>query len=299
MTRAAGLFYRYARSVLSHRGDHPCATTLSAPPAAGSSSATPASPAAVSPVRPALPISGPSRIFSGRRPARSPCCASVLHPRTDHRPAQSVKLARLLQNASVDPGAPGTEPQDLWPMTATTHGGSTDDTSTFMGRGACQWPVRAQKAPEISEAARAAARTELDAEIVGYRLKQIRLEQRRTQTELAEEVQVSQRRVSAMESLDVGGYGSEERREARPPVLLLDAAFLDPAPKHVGAQTSEPALSGGGQGFTSPRMHSGASRENRRESAAAPPIRPARSARCRRARPPHSRPTGRANPRGG
>ena len=60
--------------------------------------------------------------------------------------------------------------------------------------------VRAQKAPEISEAARAAARTELDAEIAGYRLKQIRLEQRRTQTELAEEVRVSQRRVSAIES---------------------------------------------------------------------------------------------------
>ena len=60
--------------------------------------------------------------------------------------------------------------------------------------------VRAQKAPEISEAARAAARTELDAEIAGYRLKQIRLEQRRTQTELADEMQVSQRRVSAIES---------------------------------------------------------------------------------------------------
>jgi transcriptional regulator with XRE-family HTH domain len=60
--------------------------------------------------------------------------------------------------------------------------------------------VRAQKAPEISEAAREAARTELDAEIAGYRLKQIRLEQRRTQTELADEMQVSQRRVSAIES---------------------------------------------------------------------------------------------------
>ena len=60
--------------------------------------------------------------------------------------------------------------------------------------------VRAQKAPEISAAARTAARTELDAEIAGYRLKQIRLEQRRTQTELAEEMWVSQRRVSAIES---------------------------------------------------------------------------------------------------
>ena len=60
--------------------------------------------------------------------------------------------------------------------------------------------VRAQKAPEISEAARAAARTQLDAEIAGYRLKQIRLQQHRTQTELAGKMCVSQRRVSAIES---------------------------------------------------------------------------------------------------
>jgi ribosome-binding protein aMBF1 (putative translation factor) len=59
--------------------------------------------------------------------------------------------------------------------------------------------VRAARAHEISDAERAAARRELLAERVAYRLAQIRKQAGLTQTELAAEMGVGQRRVSAIE----------------------------------------------------------------------------------------------------
>ncbi|NEE02688.1 helix-turn-helix transcriptional regulator [Phytoactinopolyspora halotolerans] len=47
------------------------------------------------------------------------------------------------------------------------------------------------------------ARAELEAEIAAYRLAEIRKGQHRTQAELADEIGVSQRRVSEIESADI------------------------------------------------------------------------------------------------
>jgi DNA-binding XRE family transcriptional regulator len=63
--------------------------------------------------------------------------------------------------------------------------------------------VRAHRADEISDDERAAARRELLVERAAYRLAQIRKEAGLTQTELAQEMGVGQRRVSAIEHGDL------------------------------------------------------------------------------------------------
>jgi predicted XRE-type DNA-binding protein len=63
--------------------------------------------------------------------------------------------------------------------------------------------VRATRADEISDERRAEIRAELEAEITAYRLAEIRKDQRLTQTDVAHEMGVSQKRISEIESAEL------------------------------------------------------------------------------------------------
>lgn len=63
--------------------------------------------------------------------------------------------------------------------------------------------VRAEKASEISDVDRVAARATVVAEVAAHRLVDVRRRQDRTQTDIARIMKVGQRRVSSIESADL------------------------------------------------------------------------------------------------
>lgn len=63
--------------------------------------------------------------------------------------------------------------------------------------------VRARRADETSDERRAEIRAGLEAEITAYRLAEIRKDQRLTQTAVANEMGVSQKRISEIESAEL------------------------------------------------------------------------------------------------